>query len=1161
MAKLRTRPPLFRSKKTRTTTNTVAKNVSNLSLGDHDFSDGNFLLDSYRAGFKSTQQLEIDFSQFRNHTFFSPARAKVDLAFHKCINEYPFTGSLSQVENFLTRLTGFERYVFNQIPKNKGYLFFSGTQAGESSGGTFISVSPFAGNEFERSPGGTGELALVVDQRPFEIEAQLFVPQISNGNQIVCQRNESNAAFTLALSSSASTGSCNILFLVSSASDSYVVASGSLSKGRFNQIRACLSQESDGKRAQIYVENKLIASSSDIQDFGALVFESSNFNIGSGSSHTILDYSFSPSQTLSGAIDEFRFFSTVRDDYTAKIQKNRQIFATSSLELYFRFDEPSGSYDMEDAVLDYSGHCLHSRIQNFFHFLRDNSSIANPMNLQDQNFSPVLYPDFPDFSNLVEDLITSASEYDEYNPNVVFNLVPTHYLKESATSAGLQRFDSGIGIAPQIRDLPGTGELQESSPLLRILTIMSISLDEIKQFIDSMSSLIAIEPGDEEQVSSQMLRYSADYFGIDLPNFFAKSTTSQFVFGDNIYEDEVSQYSLKTLRDNLWRRVLYNMPYIISSKGTKGAVRSILLSSGIIPENFFTIREYGMAGETRISSLRDITQEVLSMLDFSGSLNTPTGSFVAPGVRLDSPRIISPFLSGSRTEIGFPDPAGTLVNKDQFPLHGISNNANDGLFTSGSFSIEASFVFDKRVGHPNKQSLFRLITTGSTVPGDFLIANVFFDRTGEDTGNLALALHASAEISAVTPDPLVLVVSGVNLFDGEVWTVGFERKRRDEVGFLSSSYSLRCARQVGDQVNFFKDASFYAETSVFPGQNVFENILPTFNASGSCLIIGSQSFNASTRFLNSYSDYVVSTFTGKVANIRFESTAIGDSVFVERSRNFSNIGTSNPEIGLGFDLVQTGAFQRTRIDASCDQATTSSDSSGEIRIFDFSQNSNHISGKGFGSNSQVIKPHLVTINRLSPRFDLQQVYNKVRARGLNNPTATDPSYTITGPVYEIYDVDEVVDDIRLAIEHSVVKALNEDVISTIGDSQYLDDSLGRPIDLFSDSYPNFDHFSNVYFNRLTGKLDLARTYDVFRWVDVALTDLVESMLPKRTKFMGINYIIEPHILERAKFKYRYDEMFMLADKETGLKFDQMEALNFTSYSTEIVSSAVQVKSK
>ena len=1161
MAKLRTRPPLFRSKKTSTTTNTVVRNVSNISLGDHDFSDGNFLLDSYRSGFKSTQQLEIDFSQFRNHTFFSPARAKVDLAFHKCINEYPYTGSLSQIESFLTRLTGFERYVFDQIPKNKGYLFFSGTQSGESSGGTYISVSPFSGNEFDNSPGGTGELALMVDQNPFEIEAQVYVPTIINGNQIICQRNEENAAFTLALSSSFSTGSCKIVFLVSSASDSYVVASGSLSKGRFNQIRACLSQDSDGKRAKIYVENSLIASSSDIMDFGSLVFESSLFNIGSGSTHTILDYSFEPAQTLSGAIDEFRFFSTVRDDYTARTQKNRQIFATSSLQLYFRFDEPSGSYDMDDIVLDYSGHCLNARIQNFNHLLRNNSSIVNPMNLQDPSFSPVLYPDFGNFSNFVEELITSASEYDGFNPNMVFNLIPVHYLKESATAAGLQSFDSGIGIPPEIRDLPGTGELQNSSPLIRILTIMSVSLDEIKQFVDSMSALIAIEPGDEEQVSSQMIRYSAEYFGIDLPNFFSKSTTSQFVFGENISEDTVSGYSLKVLRDNLWRRILFNMPYIISSKGTRGAVRSILLASGIIPENFFTIREYGMAGEARVSSLRDVSQEVLAMLDFSGSLNTATGSLTAPGVRLDSPRIIGSFLSGSRTEIGFPDPAGTLVNKDLFPMHGISNNANDGLFTSGSFSVEASFVFDKRIDHFRKQSLLRLITTGSTNPRDYLIANVFFDRTGEETGNLALALHASAEVPAITPAPLVLAISGVNLFNGDVWTVGFERRRKDETGFLSSSYTLRCANQTGDQVSFFKDSAFYSETSVFPSQNIFENVLPTFNASGSYLIIGSQSFSDSPRFLNSYKDYVGSTFSGKVSNIRFESTAIGDTVFIERSRNFSNIGTANPEFGLGFDLVQTGAFQRIRVDASCDQATTSSNASGDIRIFDFSQNSNHLSGSGFLANTQIIKPQIVTINRLSPRFDLQQVYNKVRVRGLDNTTITDPNYAVRGPVYEIYDVDEIIDDIRFAIEHSVVKALNEDVISTIGDPQYLDDALGRPIDLFSDSYPHFDHFSDVYFNRLTGKIDLARTYDVFRWVDVALTDLVESILPKRTKFMGINYIIEPHILERAKFKYRYDEMFMLADKETGLKFDQMEALNFTSYSTETVSSAVQVKSK
>lgn len=1136
MAKLRTRPPLFRSKKTQTTTNSVRKNVTNNSLGDHDFSSDNFLLDSYTSPFKSTQQLNIDFSKFQNHAFFSPARAKVDLALHKCINEYPYTGSRSEIERFITRLTGFEKYVYDQIPKNKGFLFFSGSTG---AAGSYISVSPFAGNEFPDAPGATGEKFLNVDQNPFEIETQLYVPEIINGNQIICQRNQAESGFTLALSSSSQVDQCKILFLVSSASDAYVVASGSYVKGAFSSVRACLERSSGGKQAKIYVNNSLIASSSDTQDFGNLVFDTSSFNIGSGSTHSVLDYSFSPIETLSGALDEFRFFTNQRDTSKVKYQRNTQIFATSSLGLYFRFDEPAGSYDMNDVVLDYSGHCLHSRIQNYKDSLRVTSSISNPMTLQDSYYSPVLYPDYDQFENLISSLLSDAEDYDKINPNIVLDLVPRHYLEESALVSGLPSFDSGIGISPTLENVPGTGALSNSSPLLRILVVMSISLDEIKQFIDDLSTILSIEPGSDVQISGQMIRHAADYFGITLPNFFAKSTVDQFSFGEDIEEDVVTRYTLRGLRDDLWRRVLHNMPYIVASKGTRGAVRSILLSSGIIPENFFTIREFGMSGESRLKDLRDKSEEVISVLDFSGSLTSPTGPFIAPGVRASSPRIISSYLSASRVEIGFPNPVGTFVNKSIELFHGVSNNVSDGLLTSGSFSIDASFIFDKRVSHPPKQSLFRLLTTGSTAPRDFLIANVFFERTGEESGNLTLALNSSAEILVNQPDPLVLFVSGVNLFDGERWTVGFERKRADEAGFLSSSYTLRCARQVGDNVTFFKNSAFYSETSVSPNLNIFQNIIPTFNASGTYVIVGSQSFTTSTRFLNSYTDYLASRFTGKISGIRFQSQAIEDASFIERSRNFASIGTSNPEIGLGFDLVQSGAFQRLRIDASCEQATTSSNSLGNIRIFDFSQNSLHFQGAGFGADTLVIKPQTVYIDRISPRFDLQQVYNKVRVRGLNNPSESDPDYIVTGPSHEIYDVTEIVDDTRFAIEHSVVKALNEDVISTVGDAQYLEDALGQPRDLFNDSYSRIDHLSDVYFNRLTGKMDLSRTYEVFRWVDVALTDLIESVLPKRTKFLGMNYVIEPHILERAKLKYRFDQMFMLTNNVNGLAYDDV----------------------
>jgi hypothetical protein len=406
-----------------------------------------------------------------------------------------------------------------------------------------------------------------------------------------------------------------------------------------------------------------------------------------------------------------------------------------------------------------------------------------------------------------------------------------------------------------------------------------------------------------------------------------------------------------------------------------------------------------------------------------------------------------------------------------------------------------------------------------------------YEQQGDTSGSLTFALAASSESTLIAPEPLRLVISGVNLFDGERWTVGIERTRNDQINSLSSSYTLRCARQVGGEVTFFKTSSFYSEISITENSNVLSNISAAYNVSGAFAIVGSQSLNSSTTFLNSEIGCTSSLFTGKVSHIKFFSTKTEDASFIEHSRNFSNIGIQNPEIGLGFDLVQTGAFQRIRFDASCDQATTASDGAGNIRIFDFSQNGLHISGSGFESNKEVIKPYLTSINRLSPRFDLQQVSNKVRVRGLDNPTEADPDYIIAGPVYEIYDVNEIVDDVRFAIEHSAVKALNEDIMSTVGDAQYLDDSLGQPIDLFNDSYSRFDHLSSVYFNRLIGKIDFMKTYDVFRWVDIALTNLVESILPKRTKFMGINYVIEPHVLERGKLKYLSYETFMMTSGE------------------------------
>ena len=53
---------------------------------------GTFRYDSPGSPIKSTQQLNVDFSDFSQHTFFNSAGAKTQKAFDRIINKMPFDG-------------------------------------------------------------------------------------------------------------------------------------------------------------------------------------------------------------------------------------------------------------------------------------------------------------------------------------------------------------------------------------------------------------------------------------------------------------------------------------------------------------------------------------------------------------------------------------------------------------------------------------------------------------------------------------------------------------------------------------------------------------------------------------------------------------------------------------------------------------------------------------------------------------------------------------------------------------------------------------------------------------------------------------------------------------------------------------------------------------
>ena len=274
---------------------------------------GSFRYDQIGAALKSTQELNIDYTSFENHTFFNSAVAKVNVAFDRIINNYPFDSSLTDIENFEDSLTGI--------------------------------LDPSDNN--------------------FSFEMFIYPAAEANNNQIILQkRKDASNAITIALSQSAASSECSAIFAVSNNS-LYATASAVVQKGAFSHLYFEYRSEDSTGSLKIYNNLQRASLETDFVDFGNITFNNASMTIGTGSSHAVGSYIFTPQENLSGALDELRFYHNTVDYETLSYNWKKEIYAKPDLKLYFKFNEPTGSYGANDVVLDYSGNSLHSFIDNF----------------------------------------------------------------------------------------------------------------------------------------------------------------------------------------------------------------------------------------------------------------------------------------------------------------------------------------------------------------------------------------------------------------------------------------------------------------------------------------------------------------------------------------------------------------------------------------------------------------------------------------------------------------------------------------------------------------------------------------------------------------------------------------------------------------------------
>jgi len=80
-----------------------------------------------------------------------------------------------------------------------------------------------------------------------------------------------------------------------------------------------------------------------------------------------------------------------------------------------------------------------------------------------------------------------------------------------------------------------------------------------------------------------------------------------------------------------------------------------------------------------------------------------------------------------------------------------------------------------------------------------------------------------------------------------------------------------------------------------------------------------------------------------------------------------------------------------------------------------------------------------------------------------------------------------------------------------------------------------ENLRDIYFNKLTEKVNFKEFLQFFRWFDKSIGNVVDQVLPKKTKFLGTNFVIEPHSLERGKVQYQFKDQYVGESFRSDLK--------------------------
>jgi len=166
-------------------------------------------------------------------------------------------------------------------------------------------------------------------------------------------------------------------------------------------------------------------------------------------------------------------------------------------------------------------------------------------------------------TNWYYEILQQSENFDKYNPNKLSNNIPSYLIEDKS-----------------------------NEDFVVFLNMIAQHFDLLWVYINGLARAKNLDASNIRGIPNDIVKYLLESHGWDVKNAYNSNFLWEHAFGT--YKDGTQKYGmpLKKANEEVWRRILNNLPYILKHKGTSRAMKAILSCYGV-PQSMLTIMEFG----------------------------------------------------------------------------------------------------------------------------------------------------------------------------------------------------------------------------------------------------------------------------------------------------------------------------------------------------------------------------------------------------------------------------------------------------------------------------------------------------------------------------------------------------------------------------------------